>query len=82
MTESEYLKKQTKEILWKQGIYVSPQRMEDLTKAALSGATPESNICMCWPDDLTIRILRILIIGVRNAARKEKQHDRCRTVGP
>lgn len=75
MTEFEYLKKKTKEILWKQGIYVSPQRLEDLTKAALSGATVEPNICMCWPDDLTIRILQILIIGVRNAARKEKQHD-------
>lgn len=71
MTASEYLKKETEEILQKKGIYIPPYRLANLMKTAqkITETIVKSDICMSYYE--TLMVLRIVMNSVKEAAGEE-----------
>lgn len=71
MTASEYLKKETEEILQKKGIYIPPYRLSNLIKTAqkITETIVKSDICMSYYEMLLV--LRIAMSSVKEVYGEE-----------
>lgn len=68
MTPSEFMKKETEEILSRKGIYIPPYRLANLMKTAqkITDTIVRSDICMSYYESLLV--LRIVMNSIKEAA--------------
>ena len=71
MTASEYLKKETEDILQKKGIYIPPYRLANLMKTAqkITETIVKSDICMSYYE--TLMVLWIVMNSIKEATGEE-----------
>lgn len=68
MTPSEFIKKETEDILQRKGVYIPPYRLANLMKTAqkITDILVKSDICMSYYESLMV--LRIVMNSVKEAA--------------
>lgn len=68
MTPSEFLKKETEDILQRKGVYIPPYRLANLMKTAqkITDILVKSDICMSYYE--LLMVLRIVMNSVKEAA--------------